>query len=441
MNYADMIRANLHNPEELEKLYRQNAAEFVAGFEQAFAEAPESPVLQVWRARLKYGPAMDQVELDGKSTKFVGVDASKNRRENGLRMMDVLFVALLCLLSGCLTYILSRVHFYGYGPTVVFFGAMPFVALYFLKRKQASWREYVQVMGVTVVSLLYLLIIDKKGQGTVADLAYFHMPVFLWAMVALAFLGREWVDLERRMDFVRFNGELAIYCGVLMIGVVAVTGVFMGLFSAIDMSLVNFYANTILFFLLASVPIVATYFTDLRRNLLVNILPMVAKIFSSVLLVMVVFFLGAILFSGKNPFTEREFLMSVDALLVAVLGLIIFIHSGPSNEDAPAGRRWSWNDYVNYVLCAATVVVDVIALAAIVFRFASYGISPNRIAVLGLNVLVLLNLASVIWRYTQARRKGEGLAAVKRVIAAYLPVYALWCLVVAVVLPLVFGGK
>lgn len=447
MNYADMIRGNLHNPEELEKLYRQDAAGFSVGLEQVYAEAPESPVLQVWKARLKFERANGEVARAANASAVArgagklerGAEPVGVEHAVGQRRIDVIVILLLCLLGGSVVKILNEAHFYGNGSTFVCFGVMPFVALYFLRRRHLSWRFGAGIFGVVLFSLIYLIFLDQRGYGSVADLAYLHLPVFLWGMVALAFLGREWVDLERRMDFIRYNGELAIYAGVLGIGVVALSGVFMGLFERVDATLVNFYTNTILLYLMTSVPIVATYLTDLRKNLLVNILPMVAKIFSSLLLAMVVFFLGSIFFVGKNPFTEREFLMSVDLLLVAVLGLIIFIHSGQRNEEGLASKRREWSDYVNYALCVATVLVDVIALAAIVFRFASYGISPNRIAVLGLNVLVLLNLVGVIWRYTQASCKGEGLAGVKRMIAAYLPVYVAWCLVVTVVLPLVFG--
>lgn len=89
-------------------------------------------------------------------------------------------------------------------------------------------------------------------------------------------------------------------------------------------------------------------------------------------------------------------------------------------------------------LLAVTLVVDAMALAAILFRLTSMGMTPNRIAVIGANLLILAHLGWIAttlvghWRGTLPR------SALADAVGGYLPVYTLWSVVVVVLLPLLF---
>ena len=54
--------------------------------------------------------------------------------------------------------------------------------------------------------------------GSTEMLAALHAPVVLWLLVGLAYVGGRWRSDKRRMDFVRFTGELAIYYTLLALG-------------------------------------------------------------------------------------------------------------------------------------------------------------------------------------------------------------------------------
>ena len=54
--------------------------------------------------------------------------------------------------------------------------------------------------------------------GATGMLAALHAPVVLWLLTGLAYVGGRWRSDRRRMDFVRFTGELGVYYTLLALG-------------------------------------------------------------------------------------------------------------------------------------------------------------------------------------------------------------------------------
>jgi hypothetical protein len=88
-----------------------------------------------------------------------------------------------------------------------------------------------------------------------------------------------------------------------------------------------------------------------------------------------------------------------------------------------------------------TLIIDLIALAAILFRLTSYGYTPNRLAVLGANLLVFCHLAGILYLYVRFVVKRQSLTSLDQWIVGYLPVYVIWSVFVAVAFPLIFSFK
>jgi uncharacterized membrane protein len=71
------------------------------------------------------------------------------------------------------------------------------------------------------------------------------------------------------------------------------------------------------------------------------------------------------------------------------------------------------------------------------FRISEWGITPNRAAVLGANVLVLINLLLVVVQLYKVLAKKADISEVRKAIAFYLPVYVLWTAIVTFIFPLI----
>jgi hypothetical protein len=162
----------------------------------------------------------------------------------------------------------------------------------------------------------------------------------------------------------------------------------------------------------------------------------IAKMFSPLVLVMLVIYLVAMAYAGKDPYNDREFLLIFNALLIGVMAIIFFSVAETSRSNKSRAELW-----ILFLLSVVTIIVNSIALSAIVFRIAEWGITPNRIAVLGGNVLILINLLIVTTQIFKLLRSHADVTSVGRSIASHLPVYAVWVAIVTFLFPLIFGYK
>jgi hypothetical protein len=178
----------------------------------------------------------------------------------------------------------------------------------------------------------------------------------------------------------------------------------------------------------------ATYLFDAVFNRRTAIAPVLARVFAPLFLVMVVIYLIVTFVEGENPFIDRDSLITFNGLLLLVLGISVF-SLVERNGESDVGLI----DYVTLALVGVTLLIDAIALSAILFRLVSFGFTPNRVTVLGANVIVLVHLVWICVTYIGLVRRKAGFAAMDRVIANYLPVYAAWAAIVAFLLPVVFG--
>jgi hypothetical protein len=90
---------------------------------------------------------------------------------------------------------------------------------------------------------------------------------------------------------------------------------------------------------------------------------------------------------------------------------------------------------------AAALIVDVLALWAIAARISTFGFSPNKVAALGENVILAVNLGWAAWLYARFWKGRAPFAALERWQTTYLPVYGIWAWLVVAVFPVVFGYR
>jgi hypothetical protein len=184
----------------------------------------------------------------------------------------------------------------------------------------------------------------------------------------------------------------------------------------------------------AGVPLAGTYLYDVVFKRRTGIPSVLARTFAPLFLIMTATYLVFAFLGGQNPFADRSFLIVFNGLLLVVLGMSV-LSIAERGEQTDVG----WMDYVNVALLVVTLVIDLIALAAILFRLTSYGLTPNRLVVLGANLVIMTHLAWTCRAYIGLLRGKNGALTVREAVAGYLPVYAGWAALVVFVLPLVFG--
>lgn len=136
-----------------------------------------------------------------------------------------------------------------------------------------------------------------------------------------------------------------------------------------------------------------------------------------------------------HPITiERNVLIAFDLLLVLVFGLVLYAASARDTTAPP-----NVFDYLQLFLVVCALLVDLVALTAIAARITEFGLTPNRVAALGENLILLVNLAWSARLYAGFVRGAGSFAALERWQTSYLPVYSVWAAVVVTVFPPLFG--
>jgi hypothetical protein len=90
-------------------------------------------------------------------------------------------------------------------------------------------------------------------------------------------------------------------------------------------------------------------------------------------------------------------------------------------------------------LVVSALLADAVALGAIAARITEFGFTPNRVAALGENVVLLVNLAWSAVLYVRFLRGRGSFSGLERWQTDYLWVYAAWAAIVVIVFPPTFG--
>jgi hypothetical protein len=94
--------------------------------------------------------------------------------------------------------------------------------------------------------------------------------------------------------------------------------------------------------------------------------------------------------------------------------------------------------YLLVGLAALALLENGLALSAIVFRLVEFGITPNRLAVLGSNLLMMGHVGWVTKNLIGFVRGQQDIRSVENGMTFFLPYYGAWAALVAFVFPLVF---
>jgi uncharacterized membrane protein YhdT len=238
------------------------------------------------------------------------------------------------------------------------------------------------------------------------------------------------------MDFLRYNGDFVVMTTIVMLSGFLFSAITIGLFTLIGINIEEFYAEKIAIWGLSAVPIVVTYLVQNNPQLVNKISPTIAKIFTPIVFVTLLIFLATIIYTGKDLYDDRNFLMIFNALLIGVMAIILF-----SVTEATKKKNEKISLWVLVGLSVLTIILNSLALSAIVFRITEFGITPNRLAVIGANVLIFVNLLFVAYKLLLIARGKSELYKVEAVITMFIPIYGIWAALITFILPLLFHFK
>ncbi|HEX2042526.1 MAG TPA: permease prefix domain 1-containing protein [Acidimicrobiales bacterium] len=307
---------------------------------------------------------------------------------------------------------------------------MPFLAGYFARRRRLSLRQSLATAAPFVIAAVVINLYPYREGASTELLVGAHLPVVLWFVIAYPYMSGAVRSHERRMDFVRFTGEWAIYYVLIALG----GGVLVALTALILEPTGVANAERVIEWVLpsgaAGAVIVAAWLVESKQRVVENMAPVLTLLFTPLFAVMLAGAAVVYAATGFGGAFDRELLGVFDALLLVVLGLVLYGMSARDPSTSPG-----WMDRIQLVAVVSALVLDVIVLGAMIARIGELGFTPNRTAALGLNLVLLVNLAGTAWLSTRFLSGHSTFHRLERWQTTYLPVFALWAATVVVVLP------
>lgn len=326
----------------------------------------------------------------------------------------------------------------------VAFAVLPFLAAYFAWSRRLPARAAgaltVVAAALAVAVNLFPFSADEPGGGpgaglsTTLVLTATHLPLLLWLLLGVAYTGGAWREHPRRMDFVRFTGELVVYFALLALGGGLLTGLLLATFDVVGIDAEPFVQSWLLPFAVPGAFLVAAWLVEAKQSVVENMAPVLTRVFTPLTLGLLVASLVALLAGGPLTEVDRSLLALMDGILLLVVALLLYSIS--ARDPMTAGGPFDW---LQLGLVVTALAVDVVALTAMASRIADAGWTANKTAALGLNVVLLVQLMGtgwLLWRFLRARGTFD---AVERWQTRYLVVYAAWAAIVVLVFPPAFS--
>ncbi len=311
---------------------------------------------------------------------------------------------------------------------------LPLLTGYFAWRRRLNPSILRWLAVAFVAAAVFANVYPFDPDSSTEALTALHLPIALWLVVGIAYAGGRWSRVEGRMDFIRFSGELFIYYVLIALGGGVLTAFMVAMFQTIGIDPESFIESWLLPCGAAGAVVVASWLVEAKQSVIENMAPVLTRLFTPLFAAVLVTFLGALLWTGLGVDIERDLLINFNLLLVVVLGLLLYSLSA-RDPRSPRGAF----DVMQVVLVVSALLADAVALWAIAARITEFGFSPNRVAALGANVILLVNLAWSAVLYIRFLRGRGSVTALERWQTDYLPVYAVWAAIVVIVFPPVFG--
>jgi hypothetical protein len=378
-------------------------------------------------------------EHSGRLWKQLVVDPSASGSAPGRAHLEAT-VAVCLAIAAAVVIKLPALFGIPWGQNAGFYGrnlslfVLPLLTGYFVWKRRLDTGTLRWLSGAFVAAGVFANAYPFAPDGSSEVLSALHLPIALWLVVGIAYAGGRWGQVGGRMDFIRFSGEFFIYYALIALGGGVLTAFMAMIFQAIGVDVEPFLESWLLPCGAVGAIVIGSWLVEAKQGVIENMAPVLTRLFTPLFAAMLVTFLATLLWTGRGVGIERNVLIAFDLLLVVVLGLLLYSVSARDHR-APPGVF----DGFQIVLLVSALLADAVALWAIAARISEFGFSPNRVAALGENAILLVNLVWSTVLYVRFLRGRGSFSLIERWQTDYLPVYAVWAAIVLIVFPPLFG--
>jgi hypothetical protein len=431
MKYLEDIRAGYNDPRQLEDVYQtarrtKETDEFKADLLASYQESPDNVLYAAWYYRLQEASSAEGRSINWKLAIPLSV------------MMGLILWGL------SFPYLKSR-------QDMAYLGLLwaPIAACFviaFLAIAAGRYQEWslLAVAGMAVVGIYVVLFVVLFKREQYQILMLLHLPLLAWIGVGLSLLELK-SDVQNRFAFLIKSLEVFVTGGVFVIAGGVFSAITAGMFGALGVQMPDAILRLLAIGGGGLIPVlaVAAVYDPRARPIeqrfeqgLGKLIPILTRLLLPLTLLVLVVYLFAIPFNFMEPFRNREVLIIYNAMLFAIMGLLV--GATPVREDElTAGQQALLRRGILAVALLA-VVVSLYALSATVYRTVLGGITLNRLTVIGWNSI---NIGILSWLVVKQFKDGRTtwIRSLHSVFGAGITAYIVWTLFLILAMPLIFN--
>jgi len=391
----EIIMDNINNPKILEDLYQSNKKNFSEIIKTMYNENSDI-VIKYWYTRLFYKSIRKKIN----SKKYLFTAALIIVAWIPIRLIYVDFLDKNIYLTRAIPIIFSIA-----------------LSLFFLFEK-IKRKDIVKIIIPSLILYVYFIILPDKANSQSINNAFYFMFVLLWFLVLVSQSDFSLKKLKY-IVFLEKCGEIIIWSTIFIIGGIVIVGLSITLFNTIKINTGNFYLKNIVTLGMIAAPFVSLLVIENNNKAKLSII--IANIFLPIILVSQFVFGIISIFNNTKPYEDRDIFIIYNIMNVIVICILVFTSINNIN-----------NKFIytcSYILPIITIILNIITLSAVIYRINEYGITPNKITILGTNIIMLGNLIFMV--YQKFKQKTEQSLN-------YLSVYFVWSLIVVFIFPFIF---
>jgi hypothetical protein len=301
-------------------------------------------------------------------------------------------------------------------------------------------------LGLAIVSGISMLLDKFVARQTSSDYQILlapHLALLAWASIGVCLIGVRSSE-GNRFAFLVKSIEGFITGGVYLIAGIAFGVITLGMFAALSIELPEVLMRLIMIGGAGLIPViaVATIYDPLAdpqdqdfKQGLSRFIATLMRLLLPLTLGVLIIYLFVIPFNFLEPFKNRDVLIVYNAMLFAIMGLLVGAIPLSLDEVSPRLQRTLRRGIQAVAILA--VVISLYALSALLYRTVEGGITINRLTMIGWNVINIALLVLLILRHLG---KGEQPwnERIQGVFSLGAYAYVGWSLLVVLLMPFIF---
>jgi hypothetical protein len=407
----EIIEENLNDPMKLENLYQSDKNSFSEIIKTMY-EPESNLIIKYWYTRLFFKSLNEPIDKKSNKKKYIYTAV----------LIIIAWVPLLLYSLFPLKLLAAAEYLINAVPAIFTIT----LSIYFMFDSKISVKNIALCILPNVILYVYFLLLPKPHiyfryenyDSQSIDNARLFMFILYWFFVLFAY-SKFKIRKLTYSAFLEIFGETVVWSIIFLLGGIIVVVLSYSLFQAIDVDIVDFVENYVITLGLVACPFVALLVAEKIRKTKLSVI--IANIFLPLILFPLLVFGIISIFTDAKPYDDRDIFIIYNSEMVVVVGILIF-----------TGINKIKNKFINicsYILPVVTIFLDFVTISAVVYRLSKYGVTANKVTLLGTNIIMLGHLVYMV--YLKIKQKMEENTR-------YLPFYFLWAAVVVFLFPFLF---